>query len=53
MLHNATRTAVIDNINERINMACNTHNELRGHNLYIAATTTMLAPVLVFEGYAL
>ena len=35
MFHNATCTAVIDNINERItcNIACNTNNELCDHNL--------------------
>ena len=35
MLDNATCTAVIDNINERITckIAFNTHNELCGHNL--------------------
>ena len=54
MLHYTTCAAVIDNINERINIAFNTHN-MRGHNLnvYIAATTTMLVLVLMFEGYAL
>ena len=33
VLHNATYTAVIDNINERINIACDTHNELSDFTL--------------------
>ena len=34
-LHNATCTAVIDVIYERINIACNTHNEVCDHNLNV------------------
>ena len=61
MLRNATCTAVIDNINDRISIACKTrHNEVCDPN-WIAATTTMVAIivivaailVLLFEGYTL